>query len=826
MSELRKRAEEMLLEQSGAMDEIPAEDMKRVVHELRVKQIELEMQNDELRRAQRELEASREKYFDLYEIAPIGYVTLNGKGVILESNLTAATLLGQERNRMVGLPLTRFISAEDQDIYYSHYKRLLETREHQECKVRMPRGDGTQLWARLESVAASGIDGDLASRTAIRDITKRIEAEEELDRYRKHLEDLVRERTAELSGSERRLRRAEEVANIGNWEFFLSDNIVRASEGTRIIYGLENKEWSIPDVQKIPLPEYRFILDEALKGLIEQGRPYNVKFKIRRPTDGKIIDIQALAEYDSANKIVFGVIQDITERNRADESIRLAEKTCRDLLETIQLVAVMLDRKGNITFCNDYLLRLAGCKRQEVLGRNWFDLFIPHKERENIRKVFTSVINEEESHLHYESSIVARNGKELLIAWNNTVLHDLAGDVTGTASIGIDITEHRSLEAQLRQAQKMEAIGILAGGIAHDFNNILTAIMGYGTLLRSKLIDNDAMVHTIDKIIESAERAAQLTRSLLAFSRKQILNAKPIEVNAFIRKFEALVSRLIGEHIEVTTSLADTEMIINADEVQIEQVLMNLATNAQDAMPNGGYLTISTQLVKPDEALIREHSDSESGMYALISVSDTGVGMTRKSIDNIFDPFFTTKELGRGTGLGLAMVYGIIDQHNGSINVMSSPGKGSVFNIYLPIYEPQMEAPSTESAESAVIGGSETILVAEDDKRIRELAEIILTQHGYHVILAENGEEAITRFIAHKDEIHLVILDVIMPKKSGKEVYDELKKISPDIRTIFSSGYTADMIAASDIQDERSDFISKPWSPKRLLLKVREVLDS
>ncbi|MGO9379525.1 MAG: PAS domain S-box protein [Dissulfurispiraceae bacterium] len=538
--------------------------------------------------------------------------------------------------------------------------------------------------------------------------------------------------------------------------------------------------------------------------------------------------ITAVPLFDGHNQLSGSVhvARDITERKQAVEALRVAEKTFRDLLETIQLIAVMLDRKGNITFCNDYLLDLTGWKRKEVLGRNWFELFIPLKEREQIRKVFASIINGEKNLLHYENTITAQNGRELLISWNNTLLHDLEGRIAGTASIGIDITEHRSLEAQLLQAQKMEAVGILAGGIAHDFNNILTAIMGYGHLVRYELSDNDPLVTNVDQILQSAERGAQLTRGLLAFSRKQVLNPKPVEVNNIIRKFETLVSRLIGEHIEVRILLANTEMIINADSVQIEQVLMNMATNARDAMPNGGYFTISTQLVQPDEDLVREHPNADLGTYALISVSDTGVGMTKESLENIFDPFFTTKELGRGTGLGLAMVYGIIDQHHGHINVISEPAKGTTFNIYLPIYKPEMEASVTDTAISNVVGGSETILIAEDDDNLRELADIVLKQYGYQVILAENGEDAITKFITHKDEIKLVILDMIMPKKSGKEAYDAIKKVRPGIKTIFSSGYTADKIAADEMHDERLDLIMKPWSPKRLLMKVREVLDS
>ncbi len=734
---------------------------------------------------------------------------LDADGLYLYQSPNLEQVLGYKPEELIGKSAFDYINHEDLAAVMDAFNfGVSHPGASRSAEYRFRAKDGS--WRHFESVGKMlppnvGISGVVINS---RDITDR-----------KHAEEL-------LLKSERRLRRAEEVANFGNWEFLMDDKVVLASDGAKTIYGLKGSEWQIPDVQAIPLPEYRTMLDIALTELIEKGKPYNVEFKIRRPADGRIIDIQSLAEYDSANRIVFGVVQDITERTRTEEARRVAEKTFRNLLETIQLVAILLDRDGNMTFCNDYLLNLTGWGKKEVFGQNWQNLLIPQEEKEHMNTIFSSVIRGEKVNLHDESLIVTRTGKELLISWNNTVLHDLEGKIAGMASIGIDITAHRSLEAQLRQAQKMEAVGILAGGIAHDFNNILTTIMGYGHIVRSKLNDNDPMASSVEQILEAADRAAQLTRSLLAFSRKQILNLKPVKINDIISRFATFVSRLIGDDIEISTPLAPDEIVINADSVQIDQVLMNLATNAKDAMPNGGCFTISTRLVESnDENFILAHPDAQPGMFVHISVSDTGEGMTTEEIGKIFDPFFTTKDIGKGTGLGLAMVYSIIDQHNGYLNVTSAPGKGSNFNIYLPIHRQGTETYEMRTAESLVLAGSETILVAEDDKKLRTLAEIILKQHGYHVILAEDGEDAISKFMTHKDEIQLVILDMIMPKKSGIQVDNEIKKIKPDIKSFFASGYTADKIVGTDTCDKELELIMKPWSPKALLRKVREVLN-
>jgi PAS domain S-box-containing protein len=386
--------------------------------------------------------------------------------------------------------------------------------------------------------------------------------------------------------------------------------------------------------------------------------------------------------------------------------------------------------------------------------------------------------------------------------------------------------EKENLYAQLVQAQKMEAVGQLAGGIAHDFNNILTAMIGYGHMLKINLKENDTLSTYADYILTLSDKAAYLTQSLLTFSRKHTMNPKATDLNEIIRNVAKLLFRVIGENIQLRTVLSEGDLIIKADHVQIEQVLMNLATNAKDAMPGGGFLTIETETIYIDHEFIREHGYGKEATYALMSVADTGMGMDKTTRAKIFEPFFTTKEVGKGTGLGLAMVYGIIKQHDGYINVYSEPGKGTTFRIYLPLIEATADAgKETPVVIQTLETGTETILLAEDETEVRIFNKQLLSEYGYNVIDAVDGQEAIDKFYINKDEIQLVILDVIMPKKSGREAYEEIKKVTPDVNVLFTSGYTADIIHKHGIIEDGLAYIDKPASPTKFLRIIREVLD-
>lgn len=398
------------------------------------------------------------------------------------------------------------------------------------------------------------------------------------------------------------------------------------------------------------------------------------------------------------------------------------------------------------------------------------------------------------------------------------------GGRRGEIVLANDVTNSMKLEEHLRQAQKMESVGLLAGGVAHDFNNVLTAIIGYGNLLQMKLEKTDPLRNYAESIMTTAQRAAQLTQSLLAFSRKQIINPIPIELNSIILRVEKLLKRLIREDIELVTLLVPADTTVMADSIQVEQVLMNLVTNARDAMPRGGTLTINTSLEELSEDIIAVHGRGKPGAYVRLSISDTGEGMDERTRERIFEPFFTTKEMGKGTGLGLASVYGLIKQHKGFIDVESEPGRGTSFHIYLPALKggvTKREAPVEETLK----GGTETILVAEDDEIIRGLTSSILREFGYTVIVAKDGIDAVEVFREDRDRINLLLLDVIMPRKNGKDAYEEIRMLRPGIKVLFISGYSADMISKEGILEKGLSFISKPVSPSELLRKVREALD-
>ncbi|TSK09246.1 MAG: response regulator [Geobacter sp.] len=382
-----------------------------------------------------------------------------------------------------------------------------------------------------------------------------------------------------------------------------------------------------------------------------------------------------------------------------------------------------------------------------------------------------------------------------------------------------DITERQQMEEQLRQSQKMEAVGQLAGGVAHDFNNVLTVIAGYANILKMDLPDDSQHLELVEQIAVASERAAQLTRGLLAFSRKQAMAPQQTDVGEIVHRVEQFLVRVIGEDIQLKTELLPERLPVFVDLGQIEQVLINLAANARDAMPRGGTFTIATGLQEAGAG-----PAGASGQHAVIIVSDTGKGMDEETRNRIFEPFFTTKEVGKGTGLGMAIVYGIIQQHKGSIRVSSTPGHGTTFTIEIPLVAVEASLGQDQVAQLEPPSGTETILVAEDDPNVRTLVEMVLTKHGYQVILADDGQEVVDRFALHQNGIGLVLMDIIMPRKNGIDAFDEIRKVRPDAKVLFTSGYTADFIQSRGMQ-EGVELIMKPVQPLELLRRVREVLE-
>lgn len=514
----------------------------------------------------------------------------------------------------------------------------------------------------------------------------------------------------------------------------------------------------------------------------------------------------------------------LIHRKQMEEELRKSEERYRSIFDESRDMVYITKTDGKFVDVNHAGLSLFGYSREEMIGMDVLKIYVNPEER----AVFQKEIKEKGYVRDYEIRFRRKDGTEIDCVLSSTLWKDKEGNILGYQGIIRDVTERRKTEEQLRQSQKVDTIGQLAGGIAHDFNNFLTAIIGYANILQMKMKEDDPLRVYLDHILASSEKAASMTQSLLTFSRKQIINPKPVDLNEIIKRVEKLLLRLIREDIELKSIVIDRDLIIMADSGQIEQVLMNLCTNARDAMPKGGHLTIETGLVEMDNEFIRRHGYGEIGKYALLSVTDTGIGMDEGTREKIFEPFFTTKEQGKGTGLGLSMVYGIIKQHNGYINVYSESGSGTTFKMYLPILKAQTETLNQQSdipEMQLVTGGTETVLLAEDSAEVRGILRNLLEDSGYKVIDAVDGDDAIDKFMENRDAVQLLVLDVVMPKKNGKEVYEEITKLRPDIKALFTSGYTANVIHKKGILDKRINFISKPVQPNQFLRKVREVLD-
>jgi len=522
----------------------------------------------------------------------------------------------------------------------------------------------------------------------------------------------------------------------------------------------------------------------------------------------------------AAGPIFSAHIRDISDRKAAAAALWESETRARDFVEQASHGMYRAAIDGRFLSANPALVKMLGCTDEaEVLGLNIeHDVFADAADRlafiDNLRKTGKPG----------EAEVVwrQRSGELRTVRLRGRLVITESGHIEAIEAVVEDITERKRLEHQLLQAQKMDTVGQLAGGIAHDFNNLLTAILGYGDLLLDEMHPGDRRRDDLGEIRRAAERAAALTRQLLAFSRQQILRPIAIDINAIISGLTLMIRRLIGEHIHVSLRLEPDLKPILADPGQIEQVIVNLAVNARDAMPGGGSLVFETEATVVSEEDARQ-MDLRPGRYALLRVTDTGVGMTPEVLAHIFEPFFTTKDPGKGTGLGLATVYGIVKQSNGHAVVASTPGEGTTFSLYFP----QTNAPIARAPQTRTVSarGSETILLVEDEPSVRALAADVLERSGYRVLAAEHGGRALEIAEATIDPIHLLLTDVVMRGMSGRELADRLVATRPDTRVLFMSGYTDDAIVHHGVLDEGTEFLQKPFSRDALTLRVRQVLD-
>lgn len=522
--------------------------------------------------------------------------------------------------------------------------------------------------------------------------------------------------------------------------------------------------------------------------------------------------------------------RELSERRQAEAALLTSEQRFRALFESSREGILITDAQSRIVAANPAAAKILGySSAEELAGVSALDLY-PDPAQKNawfaelMQKGYVEAM---------ELRVRRKDGSEAVILGGGVLRRDAEGRILSTESMFTDITElkraeeeRKKLEEQLRQAQKMEALGLLAGGMAHEFNNLLTIIQGNAELALSSLTPSQTNYQELLTIYKTAERAATLTRQVLALSRRQILQRKELDLNALISNLVTVLQRLIGESIELHSELAPDLPTVFADSGTIEQVIMNLVLNARDAMPEGGKLTIQTAVVTLDEAFCRIHPDAQAGAHVCLKVSDTGIGMDETVRSRLFEPFFTTKEPGKGSGLGLSVVYGIVKQHEGFIEVDSAPGQGAKFSIYLPIYRSQEQVERKEISQKGLPRGTETILIVEDEQQVRELTQQILETLGYTVLVASNGAEALELFSVNPDSIDLVILDAVMPSLSGQQTYQAMSALRPNLPVLFITGYSAEIMQLPPAELATLPILQKPFSVTEIGRRVREVLDT
>ena len=759
--ELRRRAEKLLRECTPDPSDPLPEDISEVLHELRVHQTELALQNEELRRTQTELQESRDLYFDLYDLAPAGYLSCDEHGIIKQANLTVVAMLGISRSSLLGSSLARYVTKEHQDIFFHHRQAVLQQDAGRGVELKLLPKDGSDLWVHLESRAERDQDGTtLGVRTIVTNISdrKRLEARQTL--------------AADI------LKHLNEAKNL---EFLLKDILLAIKNQT----GLEALGIRLNDGVDYPY----YVTNGFFDDFVEAER-----FLCSRDASGGLIrDTQGNVQLECmCGNVICGRTDPgrpfftaggsfwsncttdlLASTTEADRQARTRNRCNGEGYESVALIP----------------LRSSG----GVIG-----LLQMNDHRKNC---FTLDMIEFFEMLGY--------------------------------SIGVAVDrwmaekEKDRLQVQLLQAQKMEAIGTLAGGIAHDFNNILATILGFAEMSHDDALAGKANPSDIKQIMASVQRAKGLVQQILAFSRKKTPVFKPIDLNKSVQDTQAILERTLPKMIDIRTTLTDSLPPIQADPTQMEQVLLNLASNAEDAMPEGGKLIFETSRAEFDHEYCLRHPDVRPGAYVLLTVADTGEGMDRNTLEHIFEPFYTTKEVGKGTGLGLSSAYGIIKSHGGHIQCHSEIGTGTTFQIYLPadLNGASSLQEDLRHVDQDSFNGTETILLVDDEEALRGVGSHTLMGMGYQVLTAANGEEALDVYRDKGGLLDLVIMDLGMPGMGGHKALKALLELNPHVKVLIASGYAANDQVKAALESGAVGYVAKPFERADLLAAVRSVLD-
>ena len=630
-----------------------------------------------------------------------------------------------------------------------------------------------------------------------------------------------------MHASEERYRQLFETNPQPTWVYDVDDlRFLAVNQAAIDLYGYSRDEFLAMTLRDIRPPETVPLLDGVVKGLARNERVEGSLARHRRK-DGVRMDVEIFSralEFDGHHARLV-LANDVTERERMERTLRESEERFREMAEHIQEAFFVVELPSwRPVYASPTWATIWGRPIEDAADPAiWFSSIHP-EDQELMRESQQGVLCGERRDTTFR--VVRPNGEVRWVLGRSFPVRDETGEVRRMVGVATDVTEMRRVQEQFVQAQKMEAVGRLAGGVAHDFNNHLTVILSWSAMLAEAHGWNEDERDQLQQISAAGERAAGLTRQLLAFSRKQVLSPRVLDLNALLTDSHGFLRRLIGEDVEICTALDPAIGAVRADPGQVEQVIMNLVVNARDAMPGGGSITLSTAAVAAAAVMEREGRAPPSGGYVAMSVRDTGVGMDAATKAHIFEPFYTTKGLGNGTGLGLATVYGIVDQSGGFVQVDSTPGSGSVFTIYWPVADVEPIEDYSTAISRRDVRGVESILVVEDEQPIREIAREILTSSGYRVHMAASGDQALALAATLESRIHLLLTDVIMPGMSGPELAERLTAIRPDLQVLFMSGYTDDMLVRHGALNGEARVLQKPFTPRLLTEYVRDALDA